>query len=1244
MDNDELKRQSAEAWAEVMSHPNADMRRYLGSLHGVEMRPEKGSGKVEIKVCPLCQGKGCSVLLLQDSGQYIFKCRHASCSSGEEAMGIQKFIEHTQGCDWKQARRVLHELTGVPDPREQVEHRTSNIEHRTSKQEKEAPVAVVVAQEEIPAQELLAVPDLSRNVYEEAWSVMELSDAHRKELRSKRGFDDAWITALGIRTSRRGNRELLEPLLEKFPPNELLRSGIAVREKKTWRLRIADSLCGRIFREDEDGQGSWQDFENIVIPYIDAEGRIIGLRPHKRGLTNGDYREEISSEFYEKEHNNLRVIYGECFLTQRPEKHLHRCVICEGELKAAALRRCGIPAIGFQGIHFLRQNKETRQAVRDVVAMLRKHKIREVVVVFDNEDKSHKKPTERYEAELYARYTALCLEDEGFKAMFGMLPDEWREGGEKQPDGKVIKGKADWDGRLAWHLRKAKGNHAAALDAAAAEFEKLLANRTGKHPAVRPAPRQMDWMADFKEDVISQLMNKLRHEPDCFVGGRHELEVAAEIAGYCHADYADKLNIENLTKELRKSYGGYYMLKRPAEKMELRVIEIKKEVKKILEDGHTKPDKDGSFKELGEEDVRAYRAALLACNTLLYKNPKPFSNFTVISKYKVLVTEPDGTVRKDRLCTFIDSNGRKSLKPVQVNGEKMASSQELRKVVLRLDGYHWSGGQAEADAFVNLLDVENYQKTIIEIDSYGQHRDSGIFLLGDCGWAEDEKDGFLFPDYNGIIWYKGIGYKNSDALDTFCHRPPMMFPGAKNPKEAHAAIDWEAEKVEVARIWRSALSISMQSFGDTAGLGMVAGMLQYLAHPETLTMIGGKPGLWVQGAKGSGKTQTIKAFMRMLGYIENYGMVGLTGTKVGIERSLSQFDCLPVHLDEWRNVRASDDLVGFITNAFNGIAIAKGTAVGSKSIRLSRAATIPVITGEDMTTDTALLSRYQRLTMSAASRTGTQDEQREGYFRMLEESAEFFRIGRFLTRQRRTFGLRVVEIAKQFIADKETMAAIRDARAREVTGICYAALIAAQEIIVGRPFSGEKQIAAWFVETGKLNADEIEKDIFRLRWFADCVQMVTSKSDPQAHHFLQVRRGHILADGSVSILRGNNADIMLRGEGRLFIIVAPDELFPAYQRDQAKRRETVPINIRNIRQELRKERCWIAPPPVEPRQHRFTVEGFRPSKWWVMDYETAGDLKDIVSPIYEKFLYEHQLELDADGKVRPIDDQEPLRI
>jgi hypothetical protein len=388
----------------------------------------------------------------------------------------------------------------------------------------------------------------------------------------------------------------------------------------------------------------------------------------------------------------------------------------------------------------------------------------------------------------------------------------------------------------------------------------------------------------------------------------------------------------------------------------------------MLDHGTTKPDKESRTTDLGEDDIRGLRAALLAANTILYKYPKPFSNFTMVSYYKVLVTESDGSHRKDRLCVFIDQHGRKS-RPMQIQWDKMSSAQEARKVLLKIDGLHFSGGQTEIDAMVPAVDVNNYQKTIVEIDTYGFDRESGMVLMGDCAVVQGHKEPFIFPDANGIIWHNGMGYKNSDSLSTFCHKPPILFPGDGKAEDVYKSIDWEREQAEVAAIWKEALEIARKTFGDYNGYIMVSGLLQYLAHPETLLQIPGRPGLWLQGAKGSGKTQTIMAFMRMLGYIQNYGVVGLTGTKVGIERSLSQFDSLPVHIDEWRNVRASDELVGFITNAFNGLSIAKGTSQGSKSIRQSRASTIPVITGEDMTTDTALLSRYICLTMSASARS-----------------------------------------------------------------------------------------------------------------------------------------------------------------------------------------------------------------------------------------------------------------------------------
>ena len=96
----------------------------------------------------------------------------------------------------------------------------------------------------------------------------------------------------------------------------------------------------------------YQYADNIIIPYIDGAGRIIGLRPHKRGLSTRDHRKEEVDEFYNKTSENLRIIYGEVFLHDRPKEWEHSCVICEGEFKASGVAQCGIPAIGFQGIEY----------------------------------------------------------------------------------------------------------------------------------------------------------------------------------------------------------------------------------------------------------------------------------------------------------------------------------------------------------------------------------------------------------------------------------------------------------------------------------------------------------------------------------------------------------------------------------------------------------------------------------------------------------------------------------------------------------------------------------------------------------------------------------------------------------------------------------------------------------------------------------------------------------------------------
>lgn len=1262
MDKEALDQASAEAWKDVLAHPNADLKNYLIAM-GTQF---KGNAKPAATSCPFCGGKKFGLYKKGDDWQ--FKCFSNTCQSGGETGGISKFVELHSSVDWKGARKILHEVTGIPDPWQIAKDEAGKKKTERSapaepvkpiddKPEEigpmgpispisEAPVGNLVDDEEEEelayeagsssdsqpstlnsqqsteedAPKFLRVPETGKNCYEAFWAEMTLTAAHRQELKVKRGADDGWITALGFKTAMRGNKAKLEPLLKNFPEKELLKTGLAQRDNYTRELRVAGMLCGDLWDEKEK-RGYYE--EIIIIPYIDAVGRIIGLRPHKRGLTTRDYRKEEVSEFYNKNHENLRIVYGENFLMDRPKEFEHTALIVEGEFKGVATNICGIPSIGFQGIQYFDQNKDSSQAIRDTVELLRRHKVREVIVVFDNEAKLDKPFAERFEAEVWARFTAMVLEDHGIKALFGVLPDSWRD----------EKGKADWDGRLAWHVRQAR-THAAGVKAATTEFLKFLRNR--KEHIQRP-PRQMRWDADLKEDIIMQRLNKLRHVPKIFIGGANELDTAAELTNWCHPKYVDRLSISKLTDALRETYGGYYKPKPPSEALEKRALEVVGEIDAVLK-------KHDEEVNLSETELRQYRAARKACMITLYRYPKTFTDFTAKSEYKVLCHEPDGSTRLDRLIVFKDKNGRQS-RSIQMAGDKLNSSQELRKFFPKVGSYHWWGNQEECDFWLQELDVQNYQRTITEIDTYGWNREVGLYIMGDC--AIGKNGHFIFPDRHGIIWYNNLGYKNSEGVEAgtaFCHKPPLLFPEEDNPRKAHDAIDWGQEQGEGTAIWETMQQDFTDAFGGMGGLACLGGMLQYLAHPETLSKLSGKPGLWVQGRKGSGKTKTVEAGMRIYGFPRIYEIVALGSTKVGIERNLSQFSGLPVHIDEWRNARADDNTVGFITNGYNEIGISKGTSVGSKSTRKSRAATMPIVTGEDGATDPALRSRYLRLIMSKSQRQGTTQEQRRRYFKMIENADMYYRVGRLIFKNRDKFAARLVELTQELLKSPKVTERISGDREQEVMAICFAAVIAAHEILDPARTLHPKQneFFEFMLKHGAESCDEITGDIFMVNFFADAVNMI-KKSVPHVDKYLRVCRGSVDTDtGKVTIIPDITSD-----KGRVLVFVAYRELYDVFKEDQGKMRQSASIARANIQAELKAEDAYVKL-KIRPGVHNYRLPGKSAGtrdesrNYWVLDFEKCPpELKDVFRPIYERTLNEEHYELTDDDTVVHESDFKP---
>lgn len=1172
----------------------------------VEAEGIKLDGKGLAAVCPWCTKKK-TFNVNNKTGAWLCGCFNDTCEA-HRVGDVIGFLSLRQGISRKAACSALLEMAGIENPFDRARREKKHSKPQT---ESPMPEEAPSTQEPSSAPVFMKIPS-SPNAYEMAWGLLELTQDHRMELRSKRGMPDAWIESLGYKSAKPDNARLLAPILSKFPPNELLRSGLAQRDPRDRSLRIADVICGRFFNEETS---QWETSEVPIIPYVNEDGRITMLRPHKRSLSNKRWRErESMSADYEKLHHNLRVMYGQHLLACGGDEWPHTAVICEGEFKSSALAMCGIPSVAFQGIHFFRQGIEARQAITDTTKALRKLGIREVIVVFDNEDKGHKEMHLRFEAEIYARYTAECFEDSGFKAYTGMLPDEWREDG-----------KADWDSRLAYHVKRSR-NANDGIRKASAEFSKFLNDRSRKGARINPVQRQVDYL-DAKEDIINQALHRLRHVPKIFQGGKRELDLASEIQNWCHPDYEHKLQVRKLCEALRDTVGGYYRPKITSDKLQETCYSVLSEIKKKITEAEAADTKG----QEGEDEIRRLRAAAKAAETILYRFPKSFTDFTATSKYKVLVTETDGSIRHDRLINFRDRNGVRS-RAFQMSSKLMRSAQELRSFFISMGCYHWFGGQEECDMWGQELDVMNYQKTIEEIDTYGWNKDGKFYLLGDCAVLDGGR--FVFPDRNGIIWVNGTGFKNSDNMACFTSRPPILFPDAKSPKEAYEAIDWEVERKEVAVIWSEMLADYYETMGGYAGYCWVAGIIQYLSHPEVRKEIGGKPGLWVQGEKGSGKTKTTEFCMRALGFPMNYGYISLGGTKIGVERSLCQFSNLPFHIDEWRNENADPKLEDLLRNCYNETATPKGTPNGNKGVRKLIPSTIPIVTGEDGTSDSALRSRYVRIIASQSygkSRSDDGEDQTVGdqqkrdarYYRIMERSEQYHRIGRFLFKNRTQFSELTINLTKQFCATSSVMERIKDSRARQVHGVFLGALFAAQSLLFDNQVFGQpinSGVMNWFVSHGAESAEETERDVFRRLFFHETVTMI-DRGVQGINKLIRVRRGQLDSDGRLGLYDAINAP-----EGRFYVLIRASELFAEYKADKRKRGENAPIAQHNILAELRTQPAWVpAPRNDKTRQHRFSIAGEKNSKavWWVLDYSRLdSELKNIFSRVLESEMNE----------------------
>lgn len=236
----------------------------------------------------------------------------------------------------------------------------------------------------------------------------KLSDIHREELKTKRGFTEDTIKRNRFFSGGKYLLEIEKDLVSRFEEAKLLSTGVCIHDGKVIHL-------SPILLE-----------ERVAIPYLNKDGKAYYLRLHKSGLKG------IPIE-----------IYQELNISAPGDKGI---IITEGEFKAAAACQLGFNGISIPGIASFSKEHYPR-----LVKFLNSNTVKEVVVLFDNEikddphypDRYKENPSKRYDSQFYAYIMADMLAREGFKAHIAWLPDGWR-----------VEGKIDIDGALAQRKTK----------------------------------------------------------------------------------------------------------------------------------------------------------------------------------------------------------------------------------------------------------------------------------------------------------------------------------------------------------------------------------------------------------------------------------------------------------------------------------------------------------------------------------------------------------------------------------------------------------------------------------------------------------------------------------------------------------------------------------------------------------------------------------------------------------------------
>lgn len=1020
-----------------------------------------------------------------------------------------------------------------------------------------------------------------------------LTDEDLQKLWTKRGLTPATCAAFGFRSSLREYKETLAEMRNHFPIQVLLDSGLWKQGERAkdaagpnpqyygWGIK---GKAKEGTREHKKGDVVWDWTLPILIPYFDATGELVFLRPHKGNPKGSVPRMFIARPQLAPGGEDIFPPRGNV-VAFPGQRSVEFAVITEGEFKVAALWQVLGQTVAISALPGITMVKQLLGDVEDWLDEIGIGQ-RPVVVAYDNEEKGDPKlpgfterKEKRFESQVWGRYLVRQICKAGHEGRLGTLPKEWRE---------PATGKADWDGALAWliedTLREMEGQWTRRPTDPQALWEVARRIVQEQFLQVLNAASRNEQLAQLvlfsseEERIIANRLEWISYVPKLPSGGDDEENISRRLRRLVRKLRNDDHRLPAkargflllLAKHYQEVKGGYYKFKK-------------------LTDAHNAAWLGHLSNASGSEDVEVKRA----CEVALEGIPQRISDFIMKAHY--VLKRTDGT--RVRLVTIHTVNGVDTALEELPSAAFAQPSKWREWLMNKCTQAAWAAGERELNDLQMDVGRALAFKDVSEVTLRGWHEPSKLFFFQDAVYAPDGKR--LFPpppesppDKFGIIWHEGHGYKmakvdqeGEELRQGFPHMRPLRVAGAEA-----AGTETGTQPRFVADLFRDYSDRMYETIGNYQGWLGVGMVLAAAAAPEIYNKYNAFPGLWVHGQQSQGKTSVCGWLMRIWGFELNKGM-SLSGTSgPGLSISMQQYSALPFWFDEFQP-ETPKWMIEQLKRFFGREKVGKKTF--GEQVREIRATSL--VSGVATSHDGQLRSRYAYVQVSAKNRL------KNWYEWFQERSPDFFFIGRYIIERRKEFAEMTLAALKGWMSSSSLVNL--DERSRLVHGVAFAAFYAMSAMLECHDPARLDQFRDYLKTHSQESMEQVERHVNVNQFWLDVI--AANKSDAFGETPGERRRvwkavemkGAPPPVTEFQLREGAEHPKYAWRSYRLYFL--PDAVISMLRRFKRMQGLEVPLERNDLLMQMRTQSYWVPPPGKEHKQ-RFG-HGQRGESCWAID-------------------------------------------